>query len=380
MKHFEERMPADKLDNLIEILKSDGFEIIGPQIKDQVIVYEPLTSKESLPQGYRESQEKGYYRLIRREDKAYFGYTLGPDSWKKYLFSPRERLWKSRKTSQGRVEFIGEDTEEKPQAFLGLRACELAAIRTQDQIFLEGPAVDKSYKKRREKAFLIAVQCMAVAPTCFCASMNTGPEVSQGFDLLLVEIPEQNDHRFLLKSASDRGKKVLSQLRDQKCLEPSSEKDLKISMQQVTDVREGQVRKMNPPKDKEVLEKSFDSSHWDEIAKRCLNCANCTMVCPTCFCSRVEDSTDLKGENAERWRQWDSCFNLDHSYIHGGNVRQSGKSRYRQWLSHKIASWVDQFGESGCVGCGRCIAWCPVGIDLTEEVKVFTNENNSGFN
>jgi sulfhydrogenase subunit beta (sulfur reductase) len=104
------------------------------------------------------------------------------------------------------------------------------------------------------------------------------------------------------------------------------------------------------------------------VASRCLGCANCTLACPTCFCASVSDTTDLEGETAARVRRWDSCFTLDHSYIHGGSVRASLRARYRQWLTHKLASWIDQFGVSGCVGCGRCITWCPVGIDITEEV------------
>lgn len=93
------------------------------------------------------------------------------------------------------------------------------------------------------------------------------------------------------------------------------------------------------------------------------------MVCPTCFCSSVHDVADLSGDNVERIRQWDSCFNLDFSYTKGGTVRDNTRSRYRQWLTHKLASWQDQFDSLGCVGCGRCITWCPVGIDLTEEVQ-----------
>lgn len=92
------------------------------------------------------------------------------------------------------------------------------------------------------------------------------------------------------------------------------------------------------------------------------------MVCPTCFCTGVEDVTALAGDVTERVRKWDSCFTADFSYQHGGVVRESTKSRYRQWLTHKLSSWVDQFGSSGCVGCGRCITWCPTGIDLTAEV------------
>jgi Fe-S-cluster-containing hydrogenase component 2 len=119
---------------------------------------------------------------------------------------------------------------------------------------------------------------------------------------------------------------------------------------------------------KELLYRNPEHPRWDDVAERCLACTNCTLVCPTCFCGSVEDVTDLVGETAERWRRWDSCFTLDHSFLHGGSVRSSTRARYRQWLTHKLASWIDQFGTSGCIGCGRCITWCPVGIDITEEV------------
>ncbi len=119
----------------------------------------------------------------------------------------------------------------------------------------------------------------------------------------------------------------------------------------------------------DLLMRNLSHPRWDDVAARCLSCANCTMVCPTCFCTSVEDSSDLTGTETSRSRRWDSCFTMDFSYIHGGSVRSSTKSRYRQWMTHKLATWVDQFGSSGCVGCGRCITWCPVGIDITEEVR-----------
>jgi sulfhydrogenase subunit beta (sulfur reductase) len=122
-----------------------------------------------------------------------------------------------------------------------------------------------------------------------------------------------------------------------------------------------------------LLKSSPDHPRWDDVARRCLNCANCTLVCPTCFCTTVEDTTDLSGQHAERWRLWDSCFTLGFSYIHGGSVRSSAKSRYRQWLTHKLSNWHDQFDTPGCVGCGRCISWCPAGIDLTEEARALAS-------
>jgi sulfhydrogenase subunit beta (sulfur reductase) len=128
---------------------------------------------------------------------------------------------------------------------------------------------------------------------------------------------------------------------------------------------------------RDLLAGNLEHPRWDDVAERCLTCGNCTLVCPTCFCSSIEDTSDLAGEEAARTRVWDSCFSLDYSYIHGGSVRTSGRSRYRQWLTHKLGTWHDQFGTSGCVGCGRCITWCPVGIDITAEVAALRGEEGT---
>ncbi len=117
-----------------------------------------------------------------------------------------------------------------------------------------------------------------------------------------------------------------------------------------------------------------ESPRWEEIASRCLHCANCTLVCPTCFCTDVTDSSDLSGETAERWQRWDSCFLPEFTYLHGGAIRRSGAARYRQWMTHKLSAWHTQFGASGCTGCGRCITWCPAGIDLVAEAQAFAEE------
>ena len=124
----------------------------------------------------------------------------------------------------------------------------------------------------------------------------------------------------------------------------------------------------------DLLHASAQSPVWDEVAARCLACTNCTLVCPTCFCTSIEDVSDLPGDLDERHRVWDSCFSMEYSRLHGGAVRTSTGARYRQWMTHKLASWIDQFGTSGCVGCGRCITWCPAGIDLTEEVAALRTE------
>lgn len=348
---------------LFEILKGLGFELIGPTLRDRAIVYERLESVEDLPIGWTDEQEAGLYRVKRRADQALFGFNLGPDSWKKFLHAPVVSLWKARKTEQG-LEFCSDKHEAPRRAFIGMRSCELHAIAVQDRVLNAGSFVDPHYVARRQAIFTVAVQCGQAARSCFCTSMGTGPEVRSGYDLVVTELLDSGNHRFLIESGSQEGADVLSGMPG--CA-PSLQ-DFEACGLALSETRKQITRKLEPEGIRELLYRNAESSHWERIAERCLACTNCTMVCPTCFCTAVEDVTQLEGNMAERTRRWDSCFNGNFSYLHGGNVRQSTASRYRQWMTHKLASWHDQFDTSGCVGCGRCISWCPVGIDITEEV------------
>jgi formate hydrogenlyase subunit 6/NADH:ubiquinone oxidoreductase subunit I len=361
------------LGKLIGVLVRKGYEVIGPTVRDGAIVYDHVESAEDLPAGWTDEQEPGRYRLKRREDRALFGYAVGPQSWKKYMHPAEVRLWSAERQG-GTFRILNNEVKpERPHALLGARACELAAIAVQDRVLLEDKYRDPIYDQRREGAFIIAVQCTQAAATCFCASMGTGPQVSGGFDLVLTELIGPEGHRFLVATGSDRGVEVLTELE----AVPATEEDRQQAEAGVEAARQ-QVRSIDTTGIKELLYKNFEHPRWDNVASRCLTCANCTMVCPTCFCTSVEDVTDITGDHAERWRRWDSCFTQSFSYIHGGSVRTSAKARYRQWMTHKLASWIDQFGSSGCVGCGRCITWCPVGIDITEEVGAIRDGGKDG--
>ncbi|MEP5506230.1 MAG: 4Fe-4S dicluster domain-containing protein [Luteolibacter sp.] len=349
---------------LFEVLRGRGYQVVGPTVRDGAIVYDSLNGPEQLPVGWGDEQESGTYRLKKRDDDALFGYVVGPHSWKKYLFPPEQRIFKARRTADG-FEVQPEEIAAPKLAFLGVRSCELHAIAVQDRVFLGGQFVDAAYQIRRANAFIIAVNCGQAAGTCFCVSMNTGPKATMGFDLALTEILEDGRHYFVIESGSNAGAEVLAELP-----RLPSTPDETCAAEVATARAVSQMgRELNTTGIKELLYRNLENPHWEDVADRCLSCANCTMVCPTCFCSNVEDVTDLTGENAERWRKWDSCFTLSFSHVVGGAVRPTVKSRYRQWLTHKLATWIDQFGSSGCVGCGRCITWCPVAIDLTEEVR-----------
>lgn len=359
----------NNLDTLFASLKRHGYSsILGPTVREGAIIYDDISSTHDLPVGWSDEQSGGIYRLKKRNDKALFGYTVGPQAWKKFLHPPILRLWKAQRQNQG-FNIVEEKAQTVKLALLGVRACELHAIAIQDRVFLNGKYVDSFYQLRRKNIFIVAVNCTQAGGTCFCASMNTGPRATTGSDLLLTEVLQNERHYFLVETGSEQGAAILRDVPHQ----PAPEDAPKLIDRIVADTTAQMGRSLNTIDIKELLYHNAEHPRWEEVASRCLNCANCTMVCPTCFCTTVEDTTDLTGTNAERWRKWDSCFTMDFSYIHGGSVRPSAKARYRQWLTHKLASWIDQFGTSGCVGCGRCIAWCPVGIDITEEVRAIRN-------
>jgi ferredoxin len=352
------------LDALFDALRKRGYRILGPTIRDGAIVYDELAAARDLPEGWTDEQDGGTYRLKRRNDQALFGYVVGPHSWKKFLFPPRARLWQAER-KDGTVTIQEEKPDAQKMAFIGVRSCELHAMKIQDRVFIEGTYVNPAYKSRREQTFIVAVNCGQAGGTCFCVSMNTGPKATGNFDLALTEILEDGRHYFVVETGTQAGKEILGELPHG----PAGEKE-KTAAESAVERAAGQMgRRMDTAGIKDLLYRNYDHPRWANVASRCLACANCTMVCPTCFCSTVEDTTDLKGDHAERWQRWDSCFTMDFSYIYGGSVRSTTKSRYRQWMTHKLGTWIDQFGTSGCVGCGRCITWCPVAIDITEEVR-----------
>ena len=360
--------------HLLDAVIKRGYQVLGPTVRDAAIVYDELKSAADLPVGWTDEQEAGHYRLRRRNnnnssnnnDEARFGYVVGPQSWKKYLHPAEVRLLTAERSGQT-FRILNNESAPPRRAFLGVRACELAAIAVQDLVLQGDGYRDPIYAAHRVGIFIVAVNCTQAASTCFCTSMGTGPRVRGAYDLVLTELVGPGKHEFVIEAGSDAGAEVLADLAPASSV--ASEAVSREAEAAVERAASQIQRRMDTTGIRDLLYANFDHPRWDNVAQRCLTCANCTMVCPTCFCTTVEDVSDVTGTRAERWRKWDSCFTQNFSYIHGGSVRSSAKSRYRQWMTHKLASWIDQFGSSGCVGCGRCITWCPVGIDITEEVR-----------
>lgn len=353
---------AEDLSALFGALQNRGYTVVGPTMRDGAIVVAELTSVAELPFGWGVETEAGRYRLRQRADTAAFGHSAGPQSWKTVLHPARARVW-SADLATG-VVAAGESGDRPRYALLGVRPCDVRAIGILDTVLTGGRHVDPVYSGRRDGAFVIAVECTEPGAACFCSSMGCGPGADTGFDLVMTELVETGGHRFLVRVGTPAGAAVLAEV-PSRTADDATIRDAATAVSGAGD-RMGRTMPQGLP---QVLADSRESPHWDDVASRCLTCGNCTMVCPTCFCTTTEDVTDLSGDHAERWRVWDSCFALDFSYLHGGSVRPSGQSRYRQWITHKLGTWHDQFGSSGCVGCGRCIAWCPTGIDITREMS-----------
>jgi ferredoxin len=353
-------LPRDALESLCDALRARGYALVGPAVRDGAIVYGPLESAANLPAGWRVDASPGRYTMRREQAPRQFAWANGPQGLKPLLFAPRESLWRAARDAAGRLSFEALQPPARPTAVIGVRGCDLAALALQDAHFLLGHAPDAHYAARRERLFLVAVDCSHPADTCFCASTGDGPAAEHGHDIALAEL----DDGFVARAGSPRGAEVLDALG----LAPVAAPKLQEAAAQRQRAVDMQMRRLPGRNLRDALFERLDHPQWDDVAHRCLSCGNCTAVCPTCFCFREGDDAALEGGESTHRREWDSCFTAPHGYIHGLQVRPDVRTRYRQWLTHKLAGWHDQYGRSGCTGCGRCIAWCPVGIDLTAEV------------
>lgn len=354
-------LPKARLQALLDTLWQQGFRVLGPVPRDGIVGFDEVHQVRDLPVGLQAEQQPGRYRLVAGTDGEIFGVVNGPGSLKPAFFAPEEPLLEIRRQRKGFS--VSELRPEAPRlAFIGVRACDLAALAVQDRIFLHDQFRDSHYASRREAVLLIAANCTRSAPTCFCASMESGPEATHGYDLALTELEDS----FVVHEGSAAGQAIIDELQ----LDPAPPALISAARDGIAACAAGMQRHIDTSELPQLLYDEVENPHWDDVARRCLSCTNCTMVCPTCFCHTVIDSTQLNGDSSRRVRLWDSCFSLEHAHTHGKNFRPHIHDRYRQWLTHKLASWIDQFGTSGCVGCGRCITWCPVGIDLTAEMAV----------
>lgn len=366
-------LPREELPQAVKLLQQEGYTVIGPVVVDGVVMLRPISTADDLAHGLCDEQSAGHYRLIPGDAEQSFEYVVGPDSPKRYLFPPTQRLFKMC-VEDGQMKLVAGPPQPPKLAFFGVRPCEMAAMRVQDRVFgATGPSTfrceaESYYQATRRAAVTLVVNCTRPGGTCFCHSMGTGPEATEGYDLALTELRGG----FLIKAGTPAGTDLLGKLptRD------ASAAELELADLKLKQAREHMGRRLDTEGLPEALHQGLEHPHWDEVAKRCLGCANCTMVCPTCFCSSVQDSTELSTGDVTRTRQWESCYTHEFSYTTAGPVRNTIRGRHRHWLRHKLSTWWEQFGTSGCVGCGRCITWCPARIDITQEAAAMHSKSH----
>ena len=358
-------LPRESFSSLFSSLRQSGYRVIGPRVLDGAIQFAPLEDASALPKGVTNEQQPGRYRLLNSDSPRQFDWNHGPQALKPLCFAPRETLWEESLEPFGYRQQL---PEVEPTAVIGVRACDLAALAIQDRHFLVPERPDPHYRQRRESLLLIGVDCAHSAATCFCASTGDGPALDGGFDIGMAEL----DEGFLIWGQSEKGRAIVEQLD----LDAADDGQLAAMLEATTQAAREQQRNLLGSDELFNLYKRLEHAHWDLVAERCLSCGNCTAVCPTCFCYQAEHEMTLSGDGAQMVRSWDSCFSPTHSSMGQFQVRADTKQRYRQWLTHKLAGWQEQQGRIGCTGCGRCIAWCPVGIDLTQEARAVVEEGS----
>jgi ferredoxin len=357
-------LPRSSFGDLVHALRRKGYTVIAPSRLDGVVTLQPIEGATEIASGLRDQQKPGSYRLVEGDKDLCFEYVVGPDSPKRFLFPSRHRLFQFH-VEAGTFMLDAGPPQVPKLAFVGIRPCEIAAIKVQDRAF----GVDESgaprcvsepfYAETRRLALFVAVNCTRPGGNCFCLSMGTGPQATEGHDLALTELRGG----FVLAVGSARGAELARELP----VREATSTEVELAEFKLDAAREHMGRRLQVDGLARALDEAVESPLWNDVARRCLSCGNCTLVCPTCFCSTVTESTTFLDDKIDRRREWESCFTHQFSYTTAGPVRNTIRGRYRHWVRHKLCTWWDQFGLSGCVGCGRCITWCPSGIDITEE-------------
>jgi sulfhydrogenase subunit beta (sulfur reductase) len=351
-------LPRQDFNRLIQFLMDKGYRCIGPVLRDAAIQYLPITDAGDLPKGAELQQAPAVYQIDQGQSERLFSWANGPSALRPILFPAHETLWQAQRDQSGVLKFSPGAVDMEPTAVIGVKGCDLAAMQLQDQHFLTPGSEDPQYKKRRDSILLIGVDCSHPSATCFCASTGDGPEVSTGFDLAMSEL----DDGFILRAGTELGAELLRSLG----LSPASDDQIQRSDEQNRSAVATQTRQLPDADLHRLLFERPYHPYWKQIAERCTACGSCTSVCPTCFCFSEHAETSLDASSSQQIREWSSCFIPGHSTFCNHPVRTDIATRYRQWATHKLAGWYEQFGRSGCVGCGRCISWCPVGIDITQ--------------
>lgn len=333
---------ADELRAWLDRLIGEAREVIAPVERDGLRVFRPLASADEacLEAGKTRWSPKEF--LFPRTEWLY-AYTLGAD---------------------------GPELEDPPLAdrervLAGVRPCDAAGLCRLDEVFLGEPVKDPLYAARRVKTTVVAFACTRADPECFCTAVHGSPMGTEGVDLLVVAL----ENRFLVDAVTAKGRELVSD-----SWRPASAED-RDSASELERRVAAETRRAPVPADAAArLEDAFEHPVWQETARRCLGCSVCAYVCPSCSCFDVHHQGNAWG--GREIRCWDACtFPLFTLHASGHNPRPEPGARYRQRALHKFAYLTPgQHGTTRCVGCGRCIALCPAGIDIHQAVSRIAEE------
>jgi len=362
------KLSIQDIEKIFLYLKQE-YKIIGNKIENNSVILAELENLSDTPSGYSDEQSPGKYKLINNKSEQLFSFSLSPQSWKKYLHPPESTLWKIHKKDNS-FNIETPKIEKNKMAFWGIRPCDFEAIKIYDGVFLRDNKTNLKYKSIRDNLFIFAINCTVNHNTCFCSSMNSGPDIKDGFDLAVTEIFIENDenntsHHFILNADTQKGQNIVDKFQ----FKEASKEEVNFAKNKVIENKESITNTFNTKNLDKILQDNYNHEIWYKMGEKCTSCSNCTFVCPTCYCTRTVDFTNLDGSMATRISKWDSCFSKDFTRINNKYIRDSLSSRYRHWVMHKFSTWQEQFGTQGCTGCGRCITWCPSGINIVKVIR-----------
>jgi sulfhydrogenase subunit beta (sulfur reductase) len=295
------------------------------------------------------------YKSIEKAEDVCLDYRRPLKSAKEIFFPQNEVMFYFNQRTQKLVESVN---REKKTILFGVPPCDLAGIAAQDRLFTTGAFQDVYYLRRRKQTILVGLGCPEPDDTCFCHLFEIDRLASSITDLFLTPIGD----RYFIKVQTEQGEQLVENLpeaspEDSKALDDLKNKPVEFKIEFIP------LKDVIP-----FLRENFDSPVWDEISKRCIGCAACTFVCPTCHCFDITD--DVKKGMGRRVRTWDGCmFPKFTLHASGHNPRTAAAQRMRQRFLHKFSYFVDNQGVISCTGCGRCIAVCPVNMDIRETLK-----------
>ena len=313
--------------------------------------------------------EKGRVAYRKYADGMKMSDALKTDRSAKDFFFPQTQNLMEFKTEGKNIEIIDTRKESEDFVIFGVRACDAKSIEILDRVFLAEP-VDTYYQTRREHGVIVTMACARPTETCFCGTFGIDATAPAG-DIVCYK----TDDAYYFDAKTEKGKAVMAKLDlvTEDCDDKAVEEQ-KAQIKKILDklpLKDLSTEKFGAGKTAEY----FNSPAWDELSSSCLGCGTCTFVCPTCQCYDVKDFKTNKG--VERFRCWDSCMYSDFTLMAHGNSRNSQKERFRQRFMHKLVYYPDNNdGMFSCVGCGRCLAKCPISMNIAKVMKTLGGKDN----